>query len=58
VEIGIFLGLVVGAGWVYEHANPSVRPVLGLFFMLFGFLIGVALLVRVLAAIKKEIQKH
>jgi hypothetical protein len=36
---------------IYEHANPSVKPMLAMFFMFFGFFVGFGFLIRVLAAI-------
>ena len=57
VEVGLFLGLVVGASWVYEHANSATKPILVLFFMLFGIFIGFGLLVRVMVVIGKETNK-
>ncbi len=58
VEVGLFLGLIAGGNWVYEHATPSVRPVLGIIFVVFGFFIGFALLMRLLIVIAKETGKH
>ena len=51
VEVGLFVGLIAGAGWVYEHANPSVKPLLAMFFMFFGFFVGFGLLIRVMVSI-------
>jgi hypothetical protein len=51
VEAGFFLALVAGADWVYEHATPSFKPILLIFFMFFGFFISIAVFVRVMTSI-------
>jgi hypothetical protein len=51
VDVGLFLGLIAGANWVYEHATPPVKAALAAPFLIFGFFVGFALLVRVMTAI-------
>jgi hypothetical protein len=55
VEVGIFLGLIAGANWIYEHATPSVKPTLAICFAFFGLFVGFALFVRVVAAVMTAI---
>jgi hypothetical protein len=57
VEVGLFLGLIAGAVWVYEHATPSVKPALAISFLFFGFFVGFALLVRVMTTIISSTKK-
>jgi len=57
VEVGLFLGLIAGASWVYEHVAPSAKPMLEIFFFLAGFAIGGLLLIRVLIAIVGTLPK-
>jgi hypothetical protein len=51
VEAGLFLSLIAGANWVYEHVAPSAKPMLQVFFFMSGFFIGFLILVRVVTAI-------
>jgi len=57
VEVGLFLGLIAGANWVYEHVNPAAKPMLEIFFFMAGFFIGALLLIRVVAAILGTLPK-
>ena len=56
VELGLLLGLIAGAGWIYER-GPQLAKAAVEFIAIFGTLVIFALIARLLIAVAKQARK-